>query len=196
MTNRRRFTLIEVLMVLVLIGVLMGVLLPTIGKAKERSKRLRARQEMDTLIQAIEQYQSTYAYLPVPQDTSGDTRLSDVEFGKLIGDLSCTTDSASTPNSRKNPRGIQMLKVLTDGGKYDDPWQKRYQIVIDTNYDDKISASNVYGLCQDVYASAVVWSYGPDEKQNTTDNKDKDNKDNVYSLETQWDPDNGHKPKK
>ena len=128
MANRRRFTLIEVLMVMVLIGVLMGVLLPTIAKAKERAKRLKAREAMKTLVAAIVQYESTYAYLPVPKDTSGDTRLDSTEFGKLIGDLSCTTDSASTPNNRKNPRGIQMLKVLTDGGKYDDPWQKRFRM--------------------------------------------------------------------
>ena len=198
MTSRRRFTLVEVLMVMVLIGVLMGVLLPAIFGAKERAKKTRARQEMSTLIQAIVQYETTYAYLPVPQDKSsspGDTLLDATEFGKLIGDLSCTTDSDTPPNSRKNPRGIRMLDIKTDGGKYDDPWQKRYQIVIDTDYDDKISASEVPGLTEDVYARAVAWSYGGDEKQDTSDNAGRDNKDNVYSLETKWNPDNGHEPK-
>ena len=200
MTDRRRFTLVEVLMVMVLIGVLMGILLPAIGKVREKAKIARARGEMKALVMAVNEYQSTYGYLPVPQSkasTPVDTRLNDTEYGKLIGDLSCTTDAAPTPNKRKNPRKIQMLDV-TVGGHYEDPWQKRYQIAFDANYDDEVDKDQVAGLVKDVYAPVVVWSLGPDNKQDTsnTANDAKDNKDNVYSLETKWNPGSGHEPKK
>ena len=62
--KKQRFTLIELLTVIAIIAVLMGLLLPAIGKIKEAGKKAKAKAQMKTLELAIKNYEATYGVLP------------------------------------------------------------------------------------------------------------------------------------
>jgi len=118
--HRRAFTLIELLVVIAIIAILAGLLLPAIGKVKERAKIANTRTEMKVLIAAIKQYESDYSRMPATKAIEGlsDPTYPDFTFGtaNIPGPLPAVgTFLGGSPNEQNNAIVMLILMNMNEG---------------------------------------------------------------------------------
>ena len=152
---RRGFTTLELLFVILLISLLLALLTPGIRTLHRDSLKRRTQTELQTLAQAIHQYQLTYGTLP--------ESISNFEPSLNIAPL-------LPYHPIDNPRKILFLtlppsRILDESAttylvRYLDPWGSPYRIQLHRANDDTSDAP-VTGF--------LLSSPGPDKTPNTSD---------------------------
>lgn len=108
----RAFTLIELLVVIAIIAILAGLLLPVLSKVKSKAKIAQAKTEIQGIVAAINQYESTYSRMPVSTAVMGAVNLASPDF--TFGTKN--TANAGTTNLY-GPKGVNPpLPVIVNNG--------------------------------------------------------------------------------
>jgi prepilin-type N-terminal cleavage/methylation domain len=90
--STKAFTLIELLMVIAIIGILAGILIPTVGAVKKQANIAASKSQISQYVNAIEMFKGEYGYYPF---TSGS---SDSPY-----DLSSNSEDFIKTLSARNP---------------------------------------------------------------------------------------------
>ena len=83
--RKRAFTLIELLTVIAIIGILAGILIPTIGQVQKRASIATSKAKLSQYLTALQSFKGEYGYYPFSSILNGDHEL----------DLSSTKSSKS-----------------------------------------------------------------------------------------------------
>lgn len=137
--NRKKFTLVELLVVLAIIGVLIGIVVGVYPSIIEKAKQNQVDTELNAIKIAMRRYQSTYNKPP-----------------KKLEDLLSTEKS-------KNPRG----QVYFDSDEIpEDPYavNEPYQIVTNVQKVEVVDGRIVEIITNDRSRNIVVYSVGPNGK--------------------------------
>jgi prepilin-type N-terminal cleavage/methylation domain-containing protein len=131
---RQGFTLIELLVVIAIIGVLAGMLLPVVARAKVKGQIAKAKVEIAGIVGAINAYQSSYSRFPASKETrealgSAADKSPDFTYGTRYGNswwqnkkgqqIQIQTDGVNAKDQANNSEIISILKdvVQTRDGR-------------------------------------------------------------------------------
>lgn len=155
LTNKSNsgFTLVEMAMVLMIVGLLLGGLIPTISSQMERQYTNETRKQLDEIQQALVGYAIINGRLPCPaqatlatgtanagiEATTGNTCACKASSGSdktiaYVGIIACTDSSVT---------GV--LPWVTLGIKETDAWERRYTYRVTTHFADQIANTYVWG---------------------------------------------------
>jgi len=129
--ERSAFTLIELLVVISIIGILASMILPALAAAKKKAQITQAKTEINSLVAAIQQYQTEYSRLPGSQKLIDALRVdpnADFTFGtfdidgKSVGKYLTTPSLKSTLSSGSyctyQNCNAEIMRILMDKDLY------------------------------------------------------------------------------
>ncbi len=188
--KKQKFTLIELLTVIGVIGILAALLFPAVGKTLERARITQARNDLMTLVNAVKQYENTYGVLPVAianANTSKADSLSNGvnrfggkdfetdDYDKLTVALSqqkmkigngTEYDPETSADDKIKYVNMRKLPLLQPGREfstkgYVDPWGNRYVLLINAGYNRR-GLQHPKGTSEaDLVGSVFAYSFGP-----------------------------------
>lgn len=144
------FTLVEMAIVLMIVGLLLGGLIPTLSAQMESQRINETRKQLDEIQQALIGYALVNGRLPCPAEASLATGLANAGVEAVTGNTcACVASSGNTvaDNSAIACTGGTVTGVLpwvTLGIKETDAWERRYTYRVTRHFADQISA-NTFG---------------------------------------------------
>ena len=142
-TERKHFTLIEVLAVVAIIGLLAALVFPMVGRSREKANETKAAAGANAIAIALKNYKTTYQKYPVKTtdpvggtNGAGATTFANLnDYDKIIFALCGTYPGGGDGgNDFKgvNRKKISFLELppeyMKAGGFYANPWGYRYYI--------------------------------------------------------------------
>ena len=99
------FTLIELLMVIAIIGILAGILIPTVGAVRTQANLAASKAQLSNYVTAITMFKGEYGYYPFSKAQSNDGANIN-SLTEFIETLSARDDSGNTTSKGGNRRRI------------------------------------------------------------------------------------------
>lgn len=178
--KRDAFTMIELLVVVAVIGILVGIVLPSLSTAKIKARKMKTHADTKSIEMAIKNYLNEYGRYPLQDDgeeSSGDITspsgsIND-KYKELMGVLLNTEDIGNVDLDEENPRRRLFLELneqsVNEDGVLLDPWENPYQVIMDYDFNDKIE---IAALATNLNRGVAVWSLGPDRVDDKGENDD------------------------
>ncbi len=163
------------LLLLVIAALIFVTLLRKMTSTATKSQTLELKQAIETYYTEYRTFPAANADAPSPQDRSTESNF------ELMNALMPTEDYTPGMSPRKiafyggipatrksNGQYHSGIRTHPDGSKeLLDPWGNHYRVIMDTNHDDQVTAPAWAGQSEPLQQSVIVWSPGPDGKDET-----------------------------
>ena len=174
------FTLIELLMVIAIIGILAGILIPTVGAVRQQANTAASKAQLSAYVNAIQMFKGEYGYLPfVSGKSDKEIDLSSAsmceEFMETLSGRSSTTGKVLTAPIGGNRRLISFLsfsesEFFLDDSDAVDPTRiaDRFNntdiiIVIDGDGNQKVTVKDSLGKDKEIRALVSAYVENDDD---------------------------------
>tara|TARA_X000000950_G_scaffold149642_1_gene184512 strand:+ start:163 stop:717 length:555 start_codon:yes stop_codon:yes gene_type:complete len=100
------FTLIELLMVIAIIGILAGILIPTVGAVRTQANLAASKAQLSNYVTAITMFKGEYGYYPFPNAQTNNGANINSLSDDFIETLSGRNDSGNSISTGGNRRRV------------------------------------------------------------------------------------------
>ena len=189
-SGQASFTLVELLVVISIIGLLAGIMVPTISKAMEAGEKAKAKGELTAIVAAVKAYKQEYGRWPVARskmDSVADeysswygpptTESESKDLMKILsGDMTVQKEGQTM-----NPKGTRFLEGANTDGTFQDPWGNQYCVKMDTNDSGGLEYYGSAGTQENIRVSVIAVSLGKNGTQEDPDKNVAPKGDDVFS---------------
>jgi len=169
-SSRRAFTLIELLVVISIIAILASLSFPAVNGAIDAAKKVKAKNDVVQIVNAIKAYQTEYGKLPTTKVSADDS--AEAADGWFQSNNEEIMKVLTGNNTTLNPRKIVFLETrpakggtnapkdgVTTDFKFYDPWGTQYAIKMDTSYNNEMEYYGT-GSVNNLRTTAIAVSFG------------------------------------
>ena len=154
-TNRRGFTLVELLVVIAMIAVILGAFTTSVSASMQRARIQRATSDVKVMTQAILAYEnfSRGGKFELPTMTRADANSGSLGF--LLG-RGGGSDTGKIP--------VLLMAQLRSGGDIVDPWGTPYKVTI-RGAGASVRIESGTGSLQTGFTLPNLYRLGPEDRQ-------------------------------
>ena len=176
---KKGFTLIELLMVIAIIGILAGILIPTVGAVRKQANIAASKTQISQYVTAIEMFKGEYGYYPFVgngEDTKVDLSSRSAEFIETLSGRDPTSGEKVSTNGNRRQIGFHSFsesefEIDESGDVSEDQladWfnNTNIKIMIDGDGDKRVSpdpGSSELDAPDEVRSPVTAWVESNDE---------------------------------
>ena len=103
--SNQAFTLIELLMVIAIIGILAGILIPTVGSVRKQANIAASKSQISQYVNAIQMFKGEYGYYPFSDaqaDSGANVNTLSDDFIETLSGRDSSGDPVTTGGNRRS----------------------------------------------------------------------------------------------
>ena len=159
--NSSAFTLIELLMVIAIIGILAGILIPTVGSVKKQANIAASKSQLSNYVNAMQLFKGEYSYFPL---VTGSADSDEIDLSSESDDFIKAISARDPANGNSISFGGNRRRISFHSFSESEFWLTTADVVSDDQLADRFNNTKIF-IVVDTDGDGFVSPKGPGKSE-------------------------------